>query len=182
MKIYSTLLRIAYFVGAISGPRHTGTAWVLLETIITEKPGAIIPNAKYSKHDAYVQSFADSWGNQRVEAFLDANPNVRDPIPLGGDRYRYTLVHDVTTGFELLELDVFCKIYVFVNEHGRIYKVEWERDAIKRWFQISKKKKQGTKPIPKRSKRNGESIADTLENVARALFGVKRKSQDKRKE
>lgn len=89
----------------------------------------LIGCASTGKYDGYVANTIETWNNVSVERFLEANPEVHSPLPLGGGRYRYTIIHDVHTWAEWLDIDVFYRIYVFVNERGVIYNVTGQRTA-----------------------------------------------------
>ena len=84
---------------------------------------------------------AKSWLDQSIEKFLDANPDIKDPMPIGNGNYRYTYVHDINTDMEVFAAfastpsrptyrDDFYHIYLYVNQEGIIYKVNWQRKTV----------------------------------------------------
>lgn len=92
-------------------------------------------------HDLAVKSLVESWLNQPIDRFLDVNPDVRDPIPIGQGRYRYTYVHDVVTEAEIgtafwsegrVQRNDFYYLYLYVNNDGIIYKVDYSRRTATR--------------------------------------------------
>lgn len=96
------------------------------------------------QHDNELQSILNNWIGSSIEDFLDANPNVQNPIPIGNGRFRYTLIHNVDTDAEVLTAFAnalsttgpktyrqdFYYVYVFVNEYGIIYKANYERKSL----------------------------------------------------
>ena len=92
-------------------------------------------------HDLAVKSLVESWLNQPIDRFLDVNPDVQDPIPIGQGRYRYTYVHDVLTEAEIgtafwsegrVQRNDFYYLYLYVNNDGIIYKVDYSRRTATR--------------------------------------------------
>ncbi len=85
------------------------------------------------KHDRQVESFLNPWVNQPFEKFLDEYPDVQEPIPLGQGRIRHTYLYDIRTELEAAAeiaetyRDDFYTMYLFVNEEGMIYKVDYIR-------------------------------------------------------
>ena len=88
------------------------------------------------QHDVAVKALVQSWLNQSIDRFLDVNPDVQDPIPIGQGRYRYTYVHDVVTEAEIgtafwssgnVRRNDFYYLYLYVNSDGIIYKVDYSR-------------------------------------------------------
>ena len=86
------------------------------------------------EHDQHVQSIIDTWLNQPIEKLLDENPDIKDPIPLGGGNHRYTYVHDVVTDAEAWNTtrrgrNDYYHLYIYVNDQGIIYKVDYSRET-----------------------------------------------------
>lgn len=88
------------------------------------------------QHDVAVKTLVESWLNQPIDRFLDVNPDVKDPIPIGQGRYRYTYVHDIVTEAEVgtafwsegrAGRNDFYHLYLYVNNDGIIYKVDYRR-------------------------------------------------------
>ena len=88
------------------------------------------------EHDLAVKTLVESWLNQPIDRFLDLNPDVQDPIPIGQERYRYTYVHDIQTEAEVgtaflsegrVRRNDFYYLYFYVNNDGIIYKVDYSR-------------------------------------------------------
>ena len=88
------------------------------------------------QHDMAVKSLLESWLNQPIDKFLDVNPDIKEPIPIGQGRYRYTYVHDIQTEAEVgtallsegrVARDDFYYLYLYVNSDGIIYKVDYSR-------------------------------------------------------
>ena len=88
------------------------------------------------QHDMEVKRLVESWVNQPIEKFLDVNPDIKEPIPIGGDSYRYTYIHDIQTEAEVgtafwsegrVRRNDFYYLYLFVNSDGIIYKVDYSR-------------------------------------------------------
>ena len=82
------------------------------------------------QHDMAVKSIAESWLNQPIERFLDVNPDIKEPIPIGGGSYRYTYIHDIQTEAEVgtafwsegrVGRNDFYYLYLYVNSEGVIY-------------------------------------------------------------
>ena len=93
------------------------------------------------QHDVAVKALVESWLNQPIDRFLDVNPDVQNPIPIGQGRYRYTYVHDVVTDAELgttfwsegrVRRNDFYYLYLYVNSDGIIYKVDYSRRTVTR--------------------------------------------------
>lgn len=86
------------------------------------------------QHDQQVEKLLNSWLNTPIEKFLDKNPDVENPIPIGNDSFRYTLIHNIHTDAEALASmsgprhgrDDFYHLYIFVKD-GIIYKVDYSR-------------------------------------------------------
>ena len=88
------------------------------------------------QHDVAVKALVQSWLNQPIDKFLDVNPDVQNPIPIGQGRYRYTYVHDIQTEAEVgtafwsegrVRRNDFYYLYLYVNSDGIIYKVDYSR-------------------------------------------------------
>ena len=93
------------------------------------------------EHDLAVKTLVESWLNQPIDRFLDVNPDVQNPIPIGQGRYRYTYVHDVVTEAEIgtaffssgnVNRNDFYYLYLYVNSYGIIYKVDYSRRTATR--------------------------------------------------
>lgn len=88
------------------------------------------------QHDLAVKALVESWLNKPIDAFLDVNPDIQDPVPIGQGRYRYTYVHDIVTDAEVgtallsegrTRRNDFYYLYLYVNSDGIIYKVDYSR-------------------------------------------------------
>lgn len=88
------------------------------------------------QHDLAVETLVESWLNQPIDKFLEVNPDVQDPIPIGQGRYRYTYLHDIVTDAEVgtvflssgnARRNDFYYLYLFVNSDSIIYKVDYSR-------------------------------------------------------
>ena len=106
--------------------------WVLILAVIGCAAHTI-------KHDQGVEDFYSPWLNQSFEVFLDKHPDPKQSIPIGQNNYRHTYVHDIESQLEIginllaalgetnMGRDDYYHIYVYVNNVGVIYKVDYRR-------------------------------------------------------
>ena len=103
---------------------------------------AVIGCASHTiEHDKGVEAFYSPWLDQSFEDFLDKNPDPKQSIPIGQDKYRHTYVHDIESQVEIgvnllaamgdtdIGRDDYYHIYVYVNSAGVIYKVNYRRES-----------------------------------------------------
>ena len=87
-----------------------------------------------SQNDTELQIIAESFTGKNIETFLEINPDIKEPIPIGNGNMRYTYYHDVTTAGEFgnailfgVYSNAYYTFYLFVNRDGVIYKTNFVR-------------------------------------------------------
>lgn len=95
------------------------------------------------EHDQDVEALYSPWLNQSFEEFLQKNPDPKQSTPIGQGNYRHTFVYDIESQAEIVadilatlgETDTghddYYHVYVYVNNPGIIYKVDYRRRTEK---------------------------------------------------